>query len=201
MLKKLFQNARKPQGLAGRMMVSSMNTGHIPLAKWAFQFIQFREDMQVLDIGCGGGANITHMLTRWPGGRVDGVDYSADSVAVSRKKNQGALGKNCEIIQGDVTALPYGEAEYDLITAFETVYFWPDLTETFKKIRTILKDRGNFVIACEMADPSNTVWSNMIDGMTVYSGEQLEDHLLKAGFTSVKAESTNKHWVCLVASK
>lgn len=36
MLKKFFQNARKPKGLGGRVILSKMNCGHTPIAKWGF---------------------------------------------------------------------------------------------------------------------------------------------------------------------
>ena len=57
-----FENTRKPQGFGGRIMVKMMNTGHSKLAKWGFTKIYTKLDSKVLDIGCGGGANIVNWI-------------------------------------------------------------------------------------------------------------------------------------------
>lgn len=59
-----FENTRKPQGFGGRIMVKMMNTGHSKLAKWGFTKIYTKLDSKVLDIGCGGGANIVNWIKK-----------------------------------------------------------------------------------------------------------------------------------------
>ena len=99
-INRILQNTRKPQGFWGRMILRSMNTGHAPLAAWAFTHLDWRPDWKVLDIGCGGGANIAHMLKRCPQGQVYGVDISPESVAFARQKNKAFLDERCFILQG-----------------------------------------------------------------------------------------------------
>lgn len=201
MIKKMLQNTRNPQGRLGRFMINAMNSGHRSLADWAFEYIRISPDMHILDIGCGGGANVARMLRQCGNGYVNGVDYSEESVAVSRKNNAGALGKNCEIIKGNVAALPYQAGQFDLVTAFETVYFWPEITESFRKVRNIIRDGGRFAIVCEMSDPTNTMWTNKIDGMTIYDAADLQKRLKEAGFSSVEFHHTKKEWICVIAQK
>ena len=124
-----FENTRKPDGLGGRLMVSMMNFGHRALAGWGLRFLTIPADAAVLGCGCGGGANIAELLRRCPQGSVRGIDYSAVSVEKSRKKNRSEIAAGrCEVLQASVTQLPFEEARFDLVTAFETVYFWPELT-------------------------------------------------------------------------
>lgn len=201
MIGKLLQNTRKPQGLLGRMMLSGMNSGHKPLAGWAMQYLPLEAASRVLDVGCGGGANIAAMLARCPEGTVDGLDYSAESVAASRRKNAAALGKRCTVLQGDVGAIPFADGSYDVVTAFETVYFWPDLPGAFSEIRRVLRPGGRFLLVCELGDPSDATWSGRIDGMTVYSGEDLKARLEAAGFAGVRLEKNRRAWFCLLAEK
>lgn len=52
----------------------------------------------------------------------------------------------------DVGALPYGDGAFDLVTAFETVYFWPDLEKAFQEILRTLKPGGRFLLVCETDD-------------------------------------------------
>ena len=80
-----FENTRKPQGFGGRIMVKMMNTGHSKLAKWGFTKINTKLESKVLDIGCGGGANIVNWLKKCLKGHVTGIDYSKVSVEESKK--------------------------------------------------------------------------------------------------------------------
>ena len=94
LLSKIFSNTRKPEGFFGKMMVNGMNGGgHAQMANWALSSVQIKEDGQILDIGCGGGANIARLLQRAPKGVVQGIDYSSVSVAKSSKVNAKAIAK------------------------------------------------------------------------------------------------------------
>lgn len=87
-----FQNTCKPEGLAGRLMVSMMNAGHAPMAKWGFSHIQVPNDAACLDIGCGGGANLRRLLEKCPQGHVTGIDYSAGPSSVPpREKSLSSI--------------------------------------------------------------------------------------------------------------
>lgn len=125
MLRKFFQNTRKPTGFLGRLVLRTMNGGHTPLSSWGLSLIHPAPNARVLDVGCGGGANIARLLRCCPKGFVNGVNCSPASMAFSKQKNAAALGRRCDIRQGDVGTLPYAEGSFDLVTAFETVYFWP----------------------------------------------------------------------------
>ncbi len=197
MLNKFFQNTRKPEGILGRMMLRGMNTGHSKLADWGFSFLLIENGDHILDIGCGGGANIAKMLKDFPGTIVDGIDYSNESVLFSKKTNSSELGKRCTIQQGNVMSLPYSDKSLDIVTAFETIYFWPDLSKAFAEVRRVLKPNGTFFICCESDDSSDTTWTNRIEGMVVYAGEDIEKYLSEAGFESIELHKNEKGWICI----
>lgn len=52
---RIYQNARKPEGFIGRLILKGMNCGHKPVADWAMSHLQWQSQWQILDIGCGGG--------------------------------------------------------------------------------------------------------------------------------------------------
>ena len=65
LLSKFFSNARKPEGFLGKIMVNGMNGGgHAAMANWALAMVTIGRDDRILDIGCGGGANIARLLQR-----------------------------------------------------------------------------------------------------------------------------------------
>ena len=100
MLKDFFMNMRKPNGFGGKIMLWMMNIGHDKLAKWGLSYLNIKHDDIILDIGCGGGRNISNMLKKTITGKVYGLDYSQLSVDNSVIYNQKAIDKNkCEIKQ------------------------------------------------------------------------------------------------------
>ena len=201
----IFQNACKPKGLAGQMMVSMMNRGHAPLADWGFQHIKVREDGYSLDIGCGGGANVKRLLQMSPKGQVKGLDYSSVSVEASQNLNKKAVEEGrCTILQGDVMNMLFAKNYFHLVTAFETIYFWPDINRAFHDIHKILREDGVFLI-CNEANGHHArdeKWAKKIEGMTVYNGKQLKSALEQAGFRDIQIDGNEKKgWLCVTARK
>ena len=199
-----FQNTCKPKEIGGKIMVHMMNTGHSSMAEWGFTHMEIQSDDVCLDIGCGGGANVRKLLEKSLYGRVVGIDYSEISVEKSRKINKAGIeSKRCEILQGDVMKLPFRDEIFDVITAFETIYFWPDICEAFKQVYKILKVGGTFMICNESngENPRDEKWTNRIQGMKIYNSEQIKKFLEDAGFTDVKVDKTKKGWICVVVKK
>ena len=199
-----FENTREPVGLGGKLMVAMMNVGHRALADWGLSFVRPAKDASVLDCGCGGGANIKKLLTLCPQGTVKGIDYSAVSVEKSKKVNEAAIGAGrCMVMRGSVTDMLFASAQFDLATAFETVYFWPDLPQSFAEVRRVLRPGGTFLICneCGGENPKDEKWTEKIDGMTIYRDEQLRDTLEQAGFCDVTVHKNGKGWLCVLAKK
>ena len=199
-----FQNTCKPEGLAGKLMVSMMNAGHPPMAEWGFSHIQAPGDAACLDIGCGGGANLRRLLKKCPQGHVTGIDYSDISVEKSRSANRAAIkGGCCTVLQGNVMALPFAAEAFDLVTAFETVYFWPDITEAFAPVHRVLKKGGSFLICNELdgEKPGGEKWPSMIQGMRLYTAGQLKAALVHAGFSHITSATSTTGWLCMVCEK
>ena len=200
-----FENTRKPQGFGGRIMVKMMNSGHSKLAKWGFTKIYAKSNAKVLDIGCGGGANIVNWLGKCSTGHVTGIDYSKVSVAESEKLNAIAIKQGkCDIVYGDVSSMPFDDEAFDCVSAFETVYFWEDLEKCFAEVRRVMKSGGTFFI-CNESDGTNSKdekWAKKIGGMKIYNEMQLRTMLEKVGFCDIKSfVDAKKHWLCIVANK
>lgn len=201
-----FQNTCKPEGLGGKIMVTTMNIGgHAALAKWGLPHLALKNDLDILEIGCGGGANVAQFLKRCPNGKVTGVDYSEVSVEKSKKVNAKAIrAGRCNIQCEDVRELSFADSTFDLATAFETVYFWPGLTESFAQVHRVLRDGGRFFI-CNESDgdnPADTKWEQMIQGMKIYKENEIVAFLKQAGFLGVTVHrNQEKHWICFIAEK
>jgi len=192
---------RKPEGTLGKMTLRGMNKGHQPLTEWAFEQLQVSATTMILDVGCGGGAVLARLLTDFPKSEVYGVDYSAASVSVSKKVNAAQLDKRCFIRQADVCKLPFSDQIFDLVTAFETIYFWSDLEQAFCEINRVLKKGGHFFICCESDGSNGETWDKKIAGMRYYSSDELVQKLTANGFTEIKQYKNDQGWLCLIGSK
>ena len=201
MLKKFLSNCKKPEGKFGKWVVSAMNKGHAPLALWAFEVCPLKDGESVLDVGCGGGGNLVRILERCPKSRADGIDYSEESVACSRKATK-KYADRCSILCGDAMRLPYRDDTFDRAVSFESIYFWPDPVRGLKEICRVLKQGGKVMIASEMTDPEKgKFWAKRCEGMTIYTAEQLASFLSEAGFSDVKVHKTRKVWCAVEGVK
>ena len=202
-LKVFFNNTRKPEGLLGRCMAGSMNHAHAALADWGLRHLPETGPTEIAELGCGGGRNIRALLRKYPVATVTALDYSKISVEKARSVNRkGLQAGRCRIIQGDVSHLPFENSAFDLVTAFETVYFWPGPTESFREVYRTLRPGGIFLIANE-SDGENSQddkWLSVIDGMRIFNQIQLTTFLTEAGFSEVIVKrNTKKHWLCALA--
>ena len=205
-LSKIFSNTRKPEGFWGRLMVVGMNGGsHAAMASWGLDHANVPADGEILDIGCGGGANLARLMDRSLRAKVTGVDYSTVSVEKSRKVNADAIIKGrCKVLEASVSSLPFTDATFTMATAFETVYFWPDIVNSFAEVRRVLVPGGKFLIVNEDDGLSgnNEKWEKMIEGMHTYTPDELETHLTAAGFRDIAVHrDESKHWLCVTAVK
>lgn len=201
----LLINARKPEGELGRELLNRMNKSHETLAQWGVSHLNIEKDVTILDIGCGGGVNVERFL-KMTNEKVYGLDYSEISVEESTNLNKLAIEEGrCEIIQGSVSELPFEDNKFDIVTGFETVYFWPDFVNDLKEVHRTLKDDGIIFICNESIpneiDQRQKELVELLD-MKIYSEETMDMALRKAGFSDVMSfRKKGTEWVCVIAKK
>ena len=205
LFKKFINQTARPEGFLGRLMIRGMNRGHGKLADWGISTLGIGEPDEILDIGCGGGRHIHKMLGLYPAARGAAVDYSPLCVQKAAEYNRKEImAGRLTVDVGDAADLPFPDEKFDLITAFETVYFWPGLVRCFTQAARVLKPDGVFLIVNETdgIEPVGRKFEKMIDRMTDYTAEELEEALRGAGFahTAVSRHSVFP-WIAVAARK
>jgi SAM-dependent methyltransferase len=202
----LARQCRKPAWLPGQLFLRSMNLSHAGLTKWGLSHASIQPTDTILDVGCGGGRAIDTMAKAASEGRVCGVDYSATSVDVARRVNAAAIeaGRVC-VQQASVSALPFPAAKFDLVTAVETHYYWPDLLSDLREVRRVLKPDGRVVLIAEAYRGRRMDWLYR-PAMRLLRARYLtvDEHraaLEGAGYENVQVHTQpSKGWLCAVGS-
>ena len=106
------------------------------------------------------------------------------------------------MLRASVAELPFGSEQFDAVTAFETVYFWPDLPQCFREVCRVLKPGGTLLICNESNGDTDKdkKWTEIIGGMTIYKDIELKAYLEQAGFHDVQIRK-KKSWLCITAWK
>ncbi|WP_407380452.1 class I SAM-dependent methyltransferase [Methanobrevibacter sp.] len=209
----LLINAGNPKGKLGEELINNMNVNHEGLAQWGVSHLNISQNSLILDIGCGGGVNVRRFL-KLTDNKVYGIDYSQLSVEKSIQLNFVEIeNQRCEIRQESVSQMSFDDNFFDIITAFETVYFWPDFENDLKEVNRVLKDDGIFLICNEALPKENDERQKEFIELlncNIYSEDELVSYLKNNGFSRVKTfvkESKDSFtgedasWICVIAQK
>jgi len=100
------------------LLAWEIHFAHSGLTKWGLGFIDIVRDIDALDIGCGGGRTVERLAVD---GKVVGIDYSPDAVAVDRKKNRSLMNDGrVMIFQETVSSMRFSDGSFDLVTAIDS---------------------------------------------------------------------------------
>lgn len=178
-----FRHYREPKGLAGRLFLFFMDRAHRKMWRKALRGVSLADGTSILDVGCGRGGALREMLRMFPGAAGTGVDISEESLRAARAA-VGHGGKRCHFLKGEAGALPCSDGSMDLVTAFETVYFWPDLLQGLKECGRVLTPGGWLVLSLAAAGRNNGVL-RAAGAVEIPSAAEMKQAMEAAGFAVV----------------
>ncbi|HEV2387531.1 MAG TPA: class I SAM-dependent methyltransferase [Candidatus Acidoferrales bacterium] len=193
----------------GRFVLWRMNSSHSTLTDWGLEHISIENHHTILDVGCGGGRTISKLAALATKGKVYGVDYSDESVAAARRTNARWIALGCvEILHGSVSQLPFPDALFDLVTAVETHFWWPDLPGDMREVFRVVKPGGALVLIAEVYRGANTMAAKLAEkyasrtGITLLGVDEHRELCANAGYADVQViEDRDKGWICAIGRK
>ena len=203
----LLNQVRKPTRWVGRLFLWVMNVSHSGVTDWGLKHVPIDKRFTILDVGCGGGRTIQKIAAIATEGMVYGIDYSEGSVAASRGKNAQLIkAGRVEIRQASVSQLPFPDDKFDLVTAVETQYYWPDLVKDMQEILRVLKPGGTLIIIAESYKGGRyDKLQGLAMGLLRSTRLSVDEHrelFSTAGYTDVQMfEERNKGWICGIGRK
>jgi SAM-dependent methyltransferase len=198
---------RKPDRFIGRFFAMLMNRSHSKLTDWGLSHVHIAKAFHILDVGCGGGRTIEKLAAMAPSGKIYGIDYASGSVATSRTRNKRLIGEGrVEIQLAAVSRLPFAADAFDLVTAIETQYYWPDLVNDMREILRVLKPGGTLAVIAETYKGGSR---DVVLGpvMKLFGSPSLgvKEHrelFTQAGYTDVDVfEERSTGWICVTGKK
>lgn len=199
----------RPTGWLGRFSLWRMNASHSKLTDWGLENVSIESRYMILDVGCGGGRTVNKLAAIATQGKVYGVDHSDESIAATKRMNAQwiNLGR-VEVRVGSVSQLPFPDGMFDLITAVETHFWWPDLPSDMREVFRVLKPGGVLILIAEVYKGANTTVSRLAGkyasraGMMLLSVEEHRELFINAGYAEVQViEERNKGWICGIGRK
>lgn len=199
----------KPRGWVGRFVLWRMNSGHSKLTDWGLAQIAIDSHYTILDVGCGGGRTVSKLAAVATHGKVYGIDYSEESVAATKRRNARwiDLGR-VEVRHGSVSKLPFPDGMFDLVTAVETHFWWPDLTGDIREVSRVTKPGGTLILIAEIYKGANTTAAKLAEkyasrtGLRLLSVQEHRELCENAGYEEVRVmEKRDKGWICTSGCK
>ena len=183
-----------------------MNASHAAVTQWGLGHVSVGQTAAILDVGCGGGRTIDLLASRTRG-KVYGVDFSDVSVATASELNEQAIAEGqVDIRHASVSQLPFPDASFDLVTAVETHYYWPNLPRDVREVMRVLRPGGRFVIIAETYRGRRNDWLYRPTMTLLLHANYLtpDGHrklLVDAGYADVQVvENKSQGWICAVAT-
>ena len=191
----------KPTGGIGRIIGILMN--RLQTAVYA-QCIDKRlppDGSMIVDIGCGGGRFIKYLSESNPSFQLLGIDHSSEMVKLSKWTNRRQLRlkhSQVTILHASVKQIPLDDNQADLVTAFDTINFWPDIQKSFSEVLRILKKGGKFLIMNGFPSEGSRWWRIA----KLKSDKEYVTMLTRVGFRETTVDLNHKPgWIVATATK
>ena len=105
------------------------------------QYIPKKEDVHILDIGCGNGKMLGYLQSK-TGANIYGFDYSKNAINTAHS----LFPIKSEFKEGVIGEIDYPEEAFDVIVSMDTIYFAPDIIAFVAQLKRWLKKDGLFFV-------------------------------------------------------
>ena len=171
----------------------------------AYLLPHLRAGMDLLDVGCGPASITADLAERVAPGRVVALDAASDALQAARATlSERGLSEQVELTCGDVMALPFEDASFDVVHAHQVLQHLADPVGALAQMRRLTRPGG--MVAVRDAVYSAMTWFPEPAGMeqwrSVYmataranggepdAGSRLLSWARAAGFTDVTASAS-----------
>lgn len=140
--------------IVAALLGESYHPGGLDLTRRLSDRLGLVRDARVLDVACGTGAT-ARLLADLHHARVDGLDYSPNTVAAARAAAQShGLAERATFAVGDAETLPYPDGVFDAVVCECALCTFPDKPAAAAEFTRVLRQGGRIGITDVTADPT-----------------------------------------------
>lgn len=182
----IAKHLRKPTGWFGRRVIApALNRANAALNRAALDLLDPRHDDRVLEVGFGGGDMIARLARRVTTGRIAGLDYAPDVVALGERRFRDLVASGrLVLVCASVDAMPYPDALFTKACTMNTIYFWPDPVLALGELRRVLVDDGVLVLGFRLG--SSLGRHSFAKFQNHYEIEDVRRMMVAAGFRELR---------------
>ena len=197
------ETARYTHGHSAAVLSAHSRRGAADSA--AYLLAHLSAGMDLLDVGCGPASITADLAERVAPGRVVALDAASDALQAARATlSERGLSEQVELTCGDVMALPFEDASFDVVHAHQVLQHLADPVGALAEMRRLTRPGG--MVAVRDAVYSAMTWFPEPAGMeqwrSVYmataranggepdAGSRLLSWARAAGFTDVTASAS-----------
>lgn len=126
----------------------------------AIGLLQLPREGHVLDLCCGTGDVVLHLLRADPSLRVTGIDFCEPML--ERARARAGQRTAADFVQGDVMSLPFDDATFDGATMGFSLRNVVDLDRVLREVLRVLKPGARFA-NLDVSKSPNKLWKRMFD--------------------------------------
>jgi ubiquinone/menaquinone biosynthesis C-methylase UbiE len=134
--------------IAARLEFRGTDLGYAQRSQAYFRRLPLAEARRILALGCGTGIEVRalrHLIR--PEVVITGVDHSATLVDAARRlTDEEGLSGNVTYQVGDAHHLPYGDAEFDIVTLHTLISHVDDPPQVLREARRLVRPGGTVAI-------------------------------------------------------
>lgn len=161
-VREMFAQIAPRYDAANRVISAGMDEGW---RRRAIALLRAPKGGHVVDLCCGTGDLVFHLLRTDPSMRVAGVDFCEPMLRAARERAHRTLKQaedRASFVESDVMALPFRDRSFDGATMGFSMRNVVDIDATLREIRRVLKPGARFV-NLDMSKAPNKLWKSFFD--------------------------------------
>ncbi len=154
------------------------NFGDYPTNRLAVDYLDLKDLITIVDVGCGTGSALRHAAEKVENGNLIGIDPVPRMIEIAREQTENHPShKPISFMIGSAENLPIVDGTADVVFAFDSIDHWKDVNQGLSEMRRIIKTGGQFVIVKDRSVPNSPEALELLEKELISSEFKIKTHL------------------------